>query len=86
MRYEVTLKGGSLSGPLLREEYLPGVVYHFSEDDSEYVNDVLFVDGHFDIKEIEDAPKAEPSEVEAKESTPSEPSKPEAKPKAKGGK
>lgn len=75
MRYEVTLKGGPLSGPLLREEYLPGVVYNFSEDDSEYVNDVLFVDGHFDIKEIE-APKAEPSEAQAP--------KDDAKPAPKG--
>lgn len=71
MRYEVTLKGGPLSGPLLREEYLPGVVYNFSEDDSEYVNDVLFVDGHFDIKEIA-APQAqaEPSEAQAPKDDP----------------
>jgi hypothetical protein len=81
MRYEVTLIGGPLSGPLYREEYFPGIVYHYSAADAEYVEDVLRFDGHFDIKEIEDAPKAAP-----KESTPSEPAKPEAKPKAKGGK
>jgi len=84
MRYEVTLIGGPLSGPLYREEYFPGIVYHYSAADAEYVEEVLRFDGHFEIKEIEDAPKAAPK-AEAKEA-PDEPAKTEAKPKGKGGK
>lgn len=79
MRYEVTLKGGPLSGPLLREEYLPGIVYHYSAEDAEYVNDVLFVDGHFEIKEIADAPKVEPKADQEPKQEPAE-----AKAPAKG--
>lgn len=81
MRYEVTLIGGPLSGPLYREEYFPGITYHYSAADAEYVEGVLRFDGHFDIKEIEDAPKAEPQE-----SAQEEPAKAEAKAKGKGGK
>jgi len=80
MRYEVSLIGGPLSGPLFRESYLPGETYHYSADDAEYV-EVLRQKGRFEIKEIEDAaPKAEPKA----EQEPKEPVEPKAPAKGKG--
>lgn len=78
MRYEVSLIGGPLSGPLFRESYLPGEVYHYTADDAEYVT-FLRQKGRFEIKEIADAPKVEPKAEQAPKQEPAE-----AKAPAKG--
>lgn len=84
MSYEVSLKGGPLSGPLFREDYLPGRIYTYPASEAEYV-EMLRLKGRFNITEKPEPSSAPAEKAEPKAETPKA-SEAKPAPKGKGGK
>lgn len=65
MSYKVTvIAGGPLSGPHLKDRFIPGQTYPFPSSDKAYVEGVLMNEGRLEVTEIPD-PEPAPAEPDA---------------------